>query len=202
MPSCTLFRPVPPCLSGSSSVPPTSHFRSCFLARTLCSPLGFSNRGGVYVPPSSSSSLLLPPQLPQYIISDFNTFVCTACSGIHREFSHRVKSISLATFTEEEVAGVKAGGNEANNKLYMARCSIVPSRGGGGVGEVWFSRRARTSGRGCGTLMRDLRASGRKWGSGRRCSGLPRARRACGVRKPAPLSPPGSLRPFLIHTSR
>lgn len=60
-------------------------------------------------------------QLPQYIISDFNTFVCTACSGIHREFSHRVKSISLATFTEEEVAGVKAGGNEANNKLYMAR---------------------------------------------------------------------------------
>lgn len=61
-------------------------------------------------------------QLPQYIISDFNTFVCTACSGIHREFSHRVKSISLATFSEEEVAAVKAGGNDASNKLYMARC--------------------------------------------------------------------------------
>ncbi|CAM9592848.1 unnamed protein product [Hapterophycus canaliculatus] len=60
-------------------------------------------------------------RLPQYIISDFNTFVCTACSGIHREFSHRVKSISLATFTEEEVAAVKAGGNDASNKLYMAR---------------------------------------------------------------------------------
>ncbi|CAM9834549.1 unnamed protein product, partial [Ectocarpus sp. 6 AP-2014] len=60
-------------------------------------------------------------RLPQWIISDFNTFVCTACSGIHREFSHRVKSISLATFSEEEVAAVKAGGNEASNKLYMAR---------------------------------------------------------------------------------
>ncbi|CAN0541470.1 unnamed protein product, partial [Ectocarpus sp. 8 AP-2014] len=60
-------------------------------------------------------------QLPQWIISDFNTFVCTACSGIHREFSHRVKSISLATFSEEEVAAVKAGGNEASNKVYMAR---------------------------------------------------------------------------------
>lgn len=60
-------------------------------------------------------------QLPQWVVTDFNTFVCTACSGIHREFSHRVKSISLATFTEDEVAGVKAGGNEINNKLYMAR---------------------------------------------------------------------------------
>lgn len=60
-------------------------------------------------------------QLPQWVITDFNTFVCTACSGIHREFSHRVKSISLATFTEDEVKGVKAGGNEISNKLYMAR---------------------------------------------------------------------------------
>ncbi len=50
--------------------------------------------------------------------------MCTSCSGIHREFSHRVKSISLATFSEEEVEGVKAGGNEANNKLYMAKCVL------------------------------------------------------------------------------
>lgn len=56
------------------------------------------------------------------MITDFNTFVCTACSGIHREFSHRVKSISLGTFTEQEVVGVRGGGNDANNKIYMARC--------------------------------------------------------------------------------
>eukprot|EP00904_Undaria_pinnatifida_P001696 jgi/Undpi1/11527/HiC_scaffold_30.g13824.m1 len=60
-------------------------------------------------------------RLPQWVVTDFNTFVCTACSGIHREFSHRVKSISLATFTEDEVKGVKEGGNEISNNLYMAR---------------------------------------------------------------------------------
>lgn len=37
----------------------------------------------------------------------------TACSGIHREFSHRVKSISLSTFSLEEVKALKEGGNEA-----------------------------------------------------------------------------------------
>lgn len=36
-----------------------------------------------------------------------------ACSGIHREFSHRVKSISLSTFSLEEVKHLKEGGNEA-----------------------------------------------------------------------------------------
>jgi hypothetical protein len=40
-----------------------------------------------------------------------------ACSGIHREFSHRVKSVSLSTFTLEEVKALKEGGNEA-----CARC--------------------------------------------------------------------------------
>ncbi|CAM9787045.1 unnamed protein product [Discosporangium mesarthrocarpum] len=60
-------------------------------------------------------------RLPQWVVMDFNTFVCTSCSGIHREFSHRVKSISLATFTEEEVKAVRNGGNELSNSLYMSR---------------------------------------------------------------------------------
>ena len=42
-------------------------------------------------------------KLPQYLNMKHGTFVCTACSGIHREFSHRVKSISLCEFTSEEV---------------------------------------------------------------------------------------------------
>ncbi|EWM29036.1 adp-ribosylation factor gtpase-activating protein agd14 [Nannochloropsis gaditana] len=29
-------------------------------------------------------------KLPQYVNLTFNTFICTACSGIHREFSHRL----------------------------------------------------------------------------------------------------------------
>ncbi|KAF4323743.1 hypothetical protein BBO99_00000833 [Phytophthora kernoviae] len=53
--------------------------------------------------------------MPQYVCLDFNTFVCTACSGIHREFAHRVKSISMSKFTESEVKNmVKFGGNEVN----------------------------------------------------------------------------------------
>ncbi|RHY07360.1 hypothetical protein DYB25_009477 [Aphanomyces astaci] len=71
---------------------------------------------------------------PQYICLDFSTFICTACSGlqyvplfvgpspcpyswylISREFSHRIKSISMSTFTDTEVKNiVKFGGNEVS----------------------------------------------------------------------------------------
>ena len=36
---------------------------------------------------------------PQYLCLNFNTFVCTTCSGVHREFNFRVKGISMSTFT-------------------------------------------------------------------------------------------------------
>nr|KYP35390.1 putative ADP-ribosylation factor GTPase-activating protein AGD14 [Cajanus cajan] len=39
---------------------------------------------------------------PQYVCTNFWTFVCTNCSGIHREFNHRVKSVSMAKFTSQE----------------------------------------------------------------------------------------------------
>ncbi|KAL3619780.1 hypothetical protein CASFOL_034692 [Castilleja foliolosa] len=29
-------------------------------------------------------------RVPQYVCTNFSTFVCTTCSGIHREFTHRV----------------------------------------------------------------------------------------------------------------
>ena len=49
---------------------------------------------------------------PQYLCLNFNTFVCTTCSGVHREFNFRVKGISMSTFTGPEVeAIVKHGGN-------------------------------------------------------------------------------------------
>eukprot|EP00899_Mesostigma_viride_P012637 jgi/Mesvir1/21374/Mv20858-RA.1 len=51
-------------------------------------------------------------QGPQYVCTNFNTFVCTACSGIHREFSHRIKSVSMASFTPEEVKALQEGGNK------------------------------------------------------------------------------------------
>ncbi|XP_023635321.1 probable ADP-ribosylation factor GTPase-activating protein AGD14 isoform X1 [Capsella rubella] len=56
---------------------------------------------------------------PQYVCSTFWTFVCTNCSGIHREFTHRVKSVSMAKFTADEVGALRAGGNERARQIYF-----------------------------------------------------------------------------------
>lgn len=56
---------------------------------------------------------------PQYVCTNFWTFVCTTCSGIHREFTHRVKSISMAKFTSQEVSALQEGGNERAKEIYF-----------------------------------------------------------------------------------
>lgn len=50
---------------------------------------------------------------PTYICVPFQTFVCQSCSGIHREFGHRVKSISLSQWDDNEVLSIKSGGGNA-----------------------------------------------------------------------------------------
>eukprot|EP00002_Diphylleia_rotans_P013314 TRINITY_DN259_c0_g1_i2.p1 TRINITY_DN259_c0_g1~~TRINITY_DN259_c0_g1_i2.p1 ORF type:complete len:439 (-),score=108.32 TRINITY_DN259_c0_g1_i2:124-1440(-) len=57
---------------------------------------------------------------PTYVNLTHSTFICTTCAGIHREFSSRVKSISMATFTEEEMEKIKKGGNERGRKIWLA----------------------------------------------------------------------------------
>lgn len=56
-----------------------------------------------------------------YICMDVSSFICTQCSGLHREINHRVKSIAVATFKESEVADLRASGNEEVNRHYLAR---------------------------------------------------------------------------------
>ncbi|XP_050890498.1 probable ADP-ribosylation factor GTPase-activating protein AGD14 [Lathyrus oleraceus] len=56
---------------------------------------------------------------PQYVCTTFSTFVCINCSGLHREFTHRVKSVSMAKFTPEEVTALQAGGNERAKQIYF-----------------------------------------------------------------------------------
>ncbi|KAM7459424.1 hypothetical protein LguiA_036418 [Lonicera macranthoides] len=56
---------------------------------------------------------------PQYVCTTFWTFVCTNCSGVHREFTHRVKSVSMARFNAEEVSALQAGGNERAKEIYF-----------------------------------------------------------------------------------
>jgi len=58
---------------------------------------------------------------PSYVCLNFNTFVCTECSGILREFSYRVKGISMSKFTEEEMSKIKAGGNVKAKKIWLAK---------------------------------------------------------------------------------
>lgn len=62
---------------------------------------------------------------PIYICTDFHTFVCTECSGVHRELSHKVKSISMSNWSEEEVQALESsGGNQRDHERYM--CTYDP----------------------------------------------------------------------------
>mmetsp|Transcript_44779 Transcript_44779/g.87770 ORF Transcript_44779/g.87770 Transcript_44779/m.87770 type:complete len:290 (+) Transcript_44779:46-915(+) len=54
------------------------------------------------------------------VVCNTNTFVCTECSGIHREINHRIKSISMSTFSMEEVLALQAGGNSVGKKYWLA----------------------------------------------------------------------------------
>ncbi|CAM0873047.1 unnamed protein product [Alopecurus aequalis] len=49
---------------------------------------------------------------PQFVCTSFWTFICISCSGIHREFTHRVKSVSMSKFTVQEVEALQKGGNQ------------------------------------------------------------------------------------------
>ena len=57
--------------------------------------------------------------VPQYVCTNFWTFVCLTCSGIHWEFTHRVKSISMSKFTVTEVTALHYGGNEQARQIYL-----------------------------------------------------------------------------------
>ncbi|GLU10239.1 hypothetical protein SLE2022_270580 [Rubroshorea leprosula] len=61
---------------------------------------------------------------PQYVCTTFLTFICTNCSGIHREFTHRVKSVSMARFTAEEVTALQTGGNERAREIYFKNWDV------------------------------------------------------------------------------
>lgn len=60
---------------------------------------------------------------PTYVCLDFQTFVCQTCSGLHREFGHKIKSISLSEWSPTEVAALETGGNEVARSKWMARWS-------------------------------------------------------------------------------
>ncbi|XP_016073333.1 PREDICTED: arf-GAP domain and FG repeat-containing protein 2 isoform X1 [Miniopterus natalensis] len=67
-----------------------------------------------------------------YVDITVGSFVCTTCSGLLRGLNppHRVKSISMTTFTEAEVVFLQSRGNEVCRKIWLglfdARTSLIP----------------------------------------------------------------------------
>eukprot|EP01137_Pigoraptor_chileana_P005168 Opistho-2@47907 len=58
---------------------------------------------------------------PTYVNLFNNTFVCVNCSGVLRGFEHRLKSISMATFKDEEIAALQRDGNDVGRAVWLGR---------------------------------------------------------------------------------
>lgn len=65
---------------------------------------------------------------PTYVNVTIGSFVCTTCSGLLRGLTppHRVKSISMAKFTPEEIDLIKKRGNEYCRKVWLGLCDNEP----------------------------------------------------------------------------
>ncbi|XP_072904842.1 arf-GAP domain and FG repeat-containing protein 1-like isoform X3 [Hemitrygon akajei] len=69
---------------------------------------------------------------PTYIDITVGSFVCTSCSGILRGLNppHRVKSISMTTFTEQEIEFLQLHGNEVCRQIWLglfdSRSAVIP----------------------------------------------------------------------------
>mmetsp|Transcript_23669 Transcript_23669/g.56027 ORF Transcript_23669/g.56027 Transcript_23669/m.56027 type:complete len:976 (+) Transcript_23669:254-3181(+) len=64
-----------------------------------------------------------PSKLTRCVNLTHGTFICNGCSGVHREFSHKIKGIGHSSFSTEEVAKLRhpESGNEAVNARFLAR---------------------------------------------------------------------------------
>nr|XP_033814288.1 arf-GAP domain and FG repeat-containing protein 1 isoform X9 [Geotrypetes seraphini] len=69
---------------------------------------------------------------PTYANMTVGSFVCTSCSGILRGLNppHRVKSISMTTFTQQEIEFLQKHGNEVCKQIWLGlfddRSSSIP----------------------------------------------------------------------------
>ena len=66
---------------------------------------------------------------PTYVCTTYGTFICTTCSGVHRGFGYRVKSVSYSTFTAEEVESLKRLGNGVAREKWFPPGTRVPEEG-------------------------------------------------------------------------
>jgi hypothetical protein len=57
------------------------------------------------------------------LVTDYGIFVCSGCSGIHRELGHKAKGITMSNFSEKEVEFAKKWGNKKAFDWLMAEWS-------------------------------------------------------------------------------
>ena len=62
-------------------------------------------------------------------MTEFGIFVCSVCSGIHREMNHKgVKGIGMSNFTDKEAESLAKLGNEVFIILYICNITIIIMR--------------------------------------------------------------------------
>lgn len=67
---------------------------------------------------------------PMYAVLDFNIFVCSTCSAIHRSMQHKVKGITMSEFTDEEYAALRVGGNSRATSIWKVGYHLSPPPAG------------------------------------------------------------------------
>jgi hypothetical protein len=67
---------------------------------------------------------------PIYAVVDFQIFVCSTCSAIHRSMQHKVKGLSMSEFTDEELAALRVGGNVRAATIWKAGYHLSPPPAG------------------------------------------------------------------------
>eukprot|EP00047_Mylnosiga_fluctuans_P004005 m.232227 g.232227 ORF g.232227 m.232227 type:complete len:541 (+) comp12319_c0_seq1:61-1683(+) len=67
---------------------------------------------------------------PMYVDTTAGTFVCSDCSGILRGLqpAHRVKNLSAASFTADEVTFIEQTGNKRSKEFYLANWCETDTR--------------------------------------------------------------------------
>ena len=55
-----------------------------------------------------------------YCVMNFHVFVCSACAGIHREMTHKVKGISMCVFNDQELKDLTENGNAVSLQSVMS----------------------------------------------------------------------------------
>ena len=46
-----------------------------------------------------------------YVVLNFGIFVCSSCSGLHRELCHKVKGLGMSNFSEKDAEMIEQWGN-------------------------------------------------------------------------------------------